>query len=72
MGRMLGAVYIMASMLGAMLVALNIGMQFWGYAVFLISSVVGAYLVWISNADRSLLWVHIMYAGINIIGLIRA
>lgn len=72
MKRFYETIYLTSSMLGAILIALNVGLQFWGYTVFLISSLLGSYLVWISNASRSLLWVHIMYAGINIIGLIRS
>lgn len=65
-------VYLLSSLTGALLIALNVGMQFEGYLVFLLSSILGAYLVIISNASRSLFAVHLMYAVVNIIGIVRA
>lgn len=70
--KIVDAAYLLTSMTGAALVASNIGAQFWGYLLFLVSSICGIYLVWNSNASRSLLWVNAMFAVINVFGLIRA
>ena len=64
--------YFASAAAGALLVALNIGYQLEGYIFFLISSFLGSYLVLISDASRSILWVNVMFGVINIIGIIRA
>ena len=70
--RIADVIYLGSSMVGALLVALNIGLQFEGYALFLVSSISGSYLVLKSNASRSLLWVNGLFAIINIVGMVRA
>ena len=70
--RLADIIYLASSAIGALLVALNIGMQLEGYALFLISSISGIYLLLKSDASRSLVWVNAMFAVINIIGIIRA
>lgn len=70
--RLIDVVYLMTSIAGATLVALNIGQQLLGYILFLISSIAGAYLIIHSNVSRSLLTVTAIYFIINLVGIIRA
>ena len=72
MKRIIEIIYFASAFTGALLVALNIGLQLPGYVAFLISSVLGCYLVLISDASRALLWVNVMFGIINIIGIIQA
>lgn len=72
MKRIIDAMYLIFSVAGAVLVALNIGYQLVGYILFLLSSILGSVLILGSNASRSLLTVNIIFAIINIVGIIRA
>lgn len=72
MKRVVEVIYFLSAFAGAILVALNIGLQLPGYILFLVSSVAGSYLVLISDASRSLLWVNVMFAIINVVGIVRA
>ena len=65
-------IYLVSSISGAILVALNIGLQLEGYIVFLISSVAGIYLLLQSNASRSLVVVAVIFMVVNIVGILRA
>lgn len=65
-------IYLSSSIGGALLVALNIGAQVFGYVLFLVSSLTGIILLRKSNAPKSLLIVNIVFAVINTIGLFRA
>jgi len=64
-------IYLLGSIMGATIVALNIGQAQAGYIVFLFSSFAGLYLLLKSNASRSLLAVHIMFMAINVLGIVR-
>lgn len=64
-------VYLASSIAGALLVAMNVGQMLVGYALFFTSSVLGAYLAYNSNVDRSMLWVNVVFGVINVIGFIR-
>lgn len=70
--RILDLAYLLAAFLGALLVAANIGAALYGYVLFLISSILGGYLAYNSNASRSLLYVNIMFGLINVLGIVRA
>ena len=72
MKKFVEILYFICAFSGAVLVALNVGLQLPGYILFLISSVAGSYLVLISNASRTLLWVNLMFMVINFIGIVRA
>lgn len=69
-GKFLNALYLATSVIGAILVALNLGYQFIGYVLFFISSCSGMFIAIRSNAPSSLVIVNGMFAVINIIGLI--
>lgn len=72
MNKVISGVYLGSSIVGALLVALNAGVAVLGYSVFLVSSSLGGYLAYNSNADRSLLYVNIIFGLINCLGIIRA
>lgn len=72
MTHVVSTIYLVAAISGAVLVALNIGMALLGYTLFLISSVLGGWLAHNSNADRSLVYVNIIFGFINIVGIVRA
>lgn len=65
------AVYLATSAIGATLIALNVNANVLGYCLFLVSSVVGGYLAYNSNASRSILTVNVMFGIINIVGIWR-
>lgn len=70
--RVIDSIYLVSSIAGATLVALNIGQQLLGYSLFMVSSIAGAYLIINSNVSRSLLTVTAIYFIINLVGIIRA
>lgn len=70
--RILDAIYLISSVLGAVLIAANVGAQLLGYCLFLVSSIIAVYLLHRSNASRSLMIVNVIFAVINLIGIIRA
>jgi hypothetical protein len=70
--RALDAVYLTGSFVGAALVALNVGLQVWGFVFFFMSSIAGILLLRNSNASWSLMVVTVYYAIINLVGIIRA
>lgn len=72
MKRILDVVYLTSSFLGAVLIAANVGAQLLGYCLFLVSSIVAVFLLYRSDASRSLLIVNIMFALINLLGIFRA
>jgi hypothetical protein len=65
------AIYLITSGAGASAIALNLNINVLGYALFLVSSIVGFYLAYNSTASRSILAVNAMFGIINVIGLIR-
>ena len=69
--RLIEAVYLVTSALGALIIAANINANVYGYLLFLAGSVAGSYLVVESKAPKSLLYVNIMFGCINVIGLVR-
>lgn len=70
--RLIDGLYLASSIVGATLVALNVGAQLAGYSLFLLSSCCALYLLRDSNASRSLIIVNGVFAVINLIGIIRA
>lgn len=72
MKKVIDNVYLITSIVGAFLVAINAGYQVIGFSLFLVSSLCGCYLVVNSNASRNLLYVNMMFAMINVVGIIRA
>lgn len=65
-------IYLVTSIAGALLIALNINANLTGYYLFFLSSCAGAYLAYHSNASRSLLTVNVIFGIINVIGIVRA
>ena len=65
-------VYIVGSFGGALLIALNIGMNLFGYLLFFLASLASLWLLSKSNASRSLFIVAVGFAIINLIGVFRA
>jgi hypothetical protein len=63
--------YRASSLIGAVLIALNVGQNVTGYWLFLMSSILGGWLAYKSNASRSLVEVNVMFGIINIIGIVR-
>lgn len=63
--------YLVCSMIGALCVALNIGIGAYGYILFLISSVIGLFLALRGNSSISIVWVNMGFIVTNIIGLVR-
>lgn len=68
----LDIVYMTTSITGALLVAANIGAQLVGYTLFLISSLTAIFLLTRSNASKSLIIVNLVFALINLVGIIRS
>ncbi len=71
MKKIVNISYLATSAIGALLIALNVNANVLGYVLFLISSILASVIVLKSNADRSLLYVNVMFGIINVIGIIR-
>ena len=68
--RIIDYVGATAGVTGATIIALNIGLNFWGYAVFLISSTL--YTVFgFKTRNWGLLTMNIIFCGVNLLGLAR-
>jgi nicotinamide riboside transporter PnuC len=68
--KVLDYVGAVAGVLGATIIALNLGLNFWGYAVFLISSTF--YMVFgYATRNWGLMTMNIIFCGVNVIGLVR-
>lgn len=72
MKKVIDYVYIISSILGAVVIASNTGTQFVGYCLFLLSSLCTLYLLHLSDASKSLWIVNGMFAVINLYGVIRS
>ena len=72
MTRFLEPVYFLCAFAGAILIALNVGVALWGYALFLTSSILGAYIAYASGSPKSILYVNVMFGAINVLGIVRA
>lgn len=64
-------IFVASNAIGASLIALNTGLQLYGFISFLIGNFVGMYLLKGSNASKSLFVIQLMFAVINIVGIIR-
>ena len=71
MKKLIEVIYFGSAAIGAILVAANIGLGALGYMLFLISSVLGGWLAYHSDASRSILWVNVMFGCINVLGIVR-
>ena len=71
MKRFWEAVYLVTSALGAAIIAFNINANVVGYCFFLVSSVVGGVMAYNSNASHTIWKVNVLFAVINIIGIVR-
>ena len=71
MKKLIDVIYLVTSITGALLIALNVGSNVHGYLLFLISSCCGAWIALKSNVSKSILTVNIIFACINVLGLIR-
>jgi hypothetical protein len=74
MNKIVDRIYLATSFAGAAIIAANVNANVLGYVLFLVSSVLGAYMVAKSNAShelRSLLKVNIVFAVINVVGIVR-
>lgn len=69
--RVADTVYIVGSFTGSILIALNVGLNWWGYVFFLSAALSGIWLLRGSNASFSLVLVNIVYAVVNTVGLVR-
>ena len=65
------AIYLGGSLGGSTLIALNIGMNAYGYMLFLLASLAGIYLLMKSDASRSLMIVTLYFTGVNFMGMVR-
>ncbi len=63
--------YRVTSIVGAILIALNVSLNVLGYSLFLASSLIGAWLAYKTKAPRSFIEINLVFALINIIGLVR-
>lgn len=69
--NILGAVTFLFSVIGSLLIALNINYELCGYFFFTISALTGAYLLNKSDVNRTMLWTNIYFFCVNILGIIR-
>jgi hypothetical protein len=68
--RIANSLYLVTSIAGALLIACNLGYNRLGYCLFLVSALSSIWLLSKSNATKSLWIVAIMFAIINVIGII--
>lgn len=59
-----------AGILGALLIALNLGVVVWGYWFFLVSSVLWLTVAWVDE-DYSLALLQGIFVLVNVLGLLR-
>ena len=69
--KLADVIFVVSNAVGASLIALNMGLQLYGFISFLIGNFVGMYLLKNSDASKSLFVIQIMFAIINIVGIIR-
>lgn len=68
--RVLDYVGAVAGVTGATIIALNLGINFWGYAVFMISSTFYTVFGYITR-NWGLLGMNIIFCVVNLVGLVR-
>lgn len=68
--NILGIITLAFSVIGSLLIALNMNYELYGYFVFSISSLTGAYLLYKSNVTRTMLWTNVYFFCVNILGII--
>jgi len=62
---------VAGGMIGSLMVASAIGVNQWGYVLFIISSITSSVLLWNDKPQRGLLILNIYYTGVNVFGLCR-
>lgn len=70
MVNILSTIGLYTGILGALVIALNLGLFFFGYILFTISSISWCLYAYITK-QRNLLILNITFGIINIIGLVR-
>jgi|GEM_PF-1859275 len=68
--NILGIITFSFSVIASLLIALNINYELYGYFLFTISSLTGAYLLYKSDVNRTMLWTNIYFFCVNILGII--
>jgi len=69
--NILGVITFSFSVVASLLIALNLQYELYGYFLFTISSLTGAYLLYKSDVNRTMLWTNIYFFCVNILGIIR-
>lgn len=69
--RILELVSFLAAVVGATLVALNIGIGLYGYILFTVSSIATIILLRHSNASKVIEWQTYVFVIVNVVGIIR-
>jgi hypothetical protein len=69
--RLIDYGYLTSSVVGAALVASNTGTQVVGFSIFLVSNILGIMLLRGTTASKSLVWVNLIFASINVMGIVR-
>jgi hypothetical protein len=69
--RILELVSFLAAVVGATLVALNIGIGLYGYILFTASSIATIILLRHSNASKVIEWQTYVFVIVNVVGIIR-
>lgn len=67
----LDALAVGGSVMGSLVVASNLGINWLGYAFFLVGSITSVILLRRSNVNRSMVWLNLYYVAVNVFGLIR-
>jgi len=66
------AIAVIGAISGSTIIALNIGMNQFGFVLFLLSSLATLFLLHNSNASKSIELITFYFLITNVIGLIRA
>lgn len=72
MFKFVEVVFLLSSIIGAGILALNVGANIFGFVFFLISNVCSFYLYKKSNVSRTMFIVTFIFSIINVLGIIRA
>jgi hypothetical protein len=62
---------VLGAVLGAPIIALNIGMNTLGYCLFAASSIAGTYLLYRGETRSSLKLVSVYFFVVNVLGILR-
>lgn len=65
------ALFLAGNIAGSTLIAMNIGLNFYGYLAFIAGSLAGTYLLLNSNASKSILLITLYFFVINVVGVVR-